>query len=70
MKYVADTVGAYWLVDIIAIAQRLDDKVRKESFQHWKVVVLDNESAIVTCDDGNGNESSPPLRNNHNPLPE
>jgi hypothetical protein len=32
VKYVADQAGAYWLVDIIAIAQKLDAKVRHEEF--------------------------------------
>jgi hypothetical protein len=56
VKYVADTVGAYWLIDIIAIAQRLDEAVRKERFQLWKLEVCENESATVTCEDGNHNQ--------------
>jgi hypothetical protein len=53
VKYVADTAGAYWLVDIIAIAQRLDEAVRKERFQLWKLEARENESWTVTCEDGN-----------------
>jgi hypothetical protein len=54
VKYVADTAGAYWLVDIIAIAQRLDEAVREEPFQLWKLEVRENDSATVICEDGNG----------------
>jgi hypothetical protein len=35
-KYVADTTGAYWLLDEIALAQRYDKKVAAEEFQAWK----------------------------------
>ncbi len=53
-KYVADEGGAYWLLDEIALAQRFDPRVAAEEFQAWKLVV-DNGSATLTCDDGNGN---------------
>jgi hypothetical protein len=56
VRYVADTAGAYWLVDIIALAQGLDGKVCKESFQHWKLLVQADDSADVICEDGNGGE--------------
>jgi hypothetical protein len=32
-KYVADTAGAYWLLDEIALAQRFEQKVAAEEFQ-------------------------------------
>ena len=61
-KYVADAGGAHWLLDIIASMQ-LDAKVRKEEFQVWKLTLDDDQetrigmsSAVLTCEDGNGNE--------------
>jgi hypothetical protein len=56
VRYVADTAGAYWLVDIVAITQRHDRAIAAQPFQHWKLGVADNASAVVTCDDGNGKE--------------
>jgi Family of unknown function (DUF6876) len=41
---------------MIAIAQRHDEAVRKEHFQLWTLAVHENQSAVVTCEDGNGNE--------------
>jgi hypothetical protein len=38
-KYVADQGGAYWLLDIIAIAQQHDKRVSAEEFQVWKLSV-------------------------------
>lgn len=61
-KYVADQAGAYWLMDIISSMQ-LEPKVRNEGFQVWKLLLDDDSktrsnmsSAVVTCEDGNGNE--------------
>ena len=55
-KYVADTGGAYWLLDEIALAQRHDKRVAGEEFQLWKLAVnLDRHKGVLTCDDGNGN---------------
>jgi len=55
-QYVAEHGGAYWLLDIIAIAQRHDDAVSAEPFQVWRLTVRDDRTATVTCDDGNGKE--------------
>jgi hypothetical protein len=52
VKYVADKAGAYWLVDIIAIAQKFTPVVKEESFQFWKLTVKDDRSAVVVCTDG------------------
>ena len=54
VKYVADTAGAYWLLDIICIANVYEPKVRGEEFQLWTLSVRDNAAGVVTCDDGNG----------------
>jgi hypothetical protein len=52
-KYVADTAGAYWLLDEIALAQRFDEVVRKEEFQVWQLKVNPDLTATLTCEDGN-----------------
>jgi hypothetical protein len=54
-KYVADTAGAYWLLDEIALIQPHDKRVAAEDFQFWKLAVRPDHTAILTCDDGNGN---------------
>jgi hypothetical protein len=53
-KYVADTAGAYWLLDEIALIQPYDKRVAVEDFQFWKLAVRPDHSATLTCDDGNG----------------
>jgi hypothetical protein len=54
-KYVADTAGAYWLLDEIALAQIGQPAVAREEFQVWKLVVQDNNTATLFCEDGNDN---------------
>jgi hypothetical protein len=54
VKFVADSAGAYWLIDEIAINQTLP-KVRAEEFQVWVLKVdLEKRKGVLTCDDGNG----------------
>ena len=53
-KYVADTAGAYWLLDEIALAQRFEKKVAGEEFQLWRLTVKENSTAALVCEDGNG----------------
>jgi hypothetical protein len=51
-RFLADTVGCYWLMDAIAShVQHLD---KKEVFTSCKLKVL-NGSAELIIDDGNGN---------------
>jgi hypothetical protein len=70
-KYVADTGGAYWLLDAIAITQRHDERVAAEPFQVWKLKVSANCTATLTCEDGNGNAVySQVLEYTDFPLPE
>jgi len=54
-RHVAQTAGAYWLIDEIALAQRYEKRVGAEEFQHWKLTVKADHSATLACDDGNGN---------------
>jgi hypothetical protein len=51
----AEQGGAYWLLDIIAIAQQHVTRVALEEFQTWKLQVRADRSATVFCEDGNGN---------------
>jgi len=53
-KYVADEAGAYWLLDEIVLAQRYVERVAGEPFQFWKLAVRPDQTATLTCDDGNG----------------
>lgn len=53
-KHVADTGGAYWLLDEIALAQRYKRRVAAEAFQCWTLKVKADHTARLTCEDGNG----------------
>jgi hypothetical protein len=53
-KYIADHAGAYWLLDEIAIIQPHDKWVAAEEFQVWRLVVRSDNTAKLTCEDGNG----------------
>ena len=55
-KYVAEHGGAYWLLDIIAIAQRHEKAVSAEPFQVWKLTVHSKHCGTVICEDGNGRQ--------------
>lgn len=54
-KYLADSAGAYWLLDEIAFAQKGESRVAGEAFQVWTLSVNADRTAKLTCDDGNGN---------------
>ena len=52
VKYVADTAGAYWLIDEIVFNQS-NKKIQKQDFQTWKLVVdIPNRRGTLTCEDG------------------
>ncbi len=53
VRYVAENGKAYWLVHEIMTSQ-LIKAVKAEQFQVWILVVQDY-SGVLTCDDGNGN---------------
>ena len=46
--YVAETAGAYWLLDDIAFAQRGDKRVAAEAFQLWTLRVHPDRTATLT----------------------
>ena len=50
-RFVAESCGAYWLIDEIAIAQ-FKPKVKVEEFQAWKLKVTGG-TTVLTMDDGN-----------------
>ena len=56
VKYVAETGGAYWLIDEIALTNRFNENVRAQPFQVWTLTVGKGETTRLTCEDGNGNE--------------
>lgn len=60
-QYLVEQGGAYWLLDIIAIAQLHEARVAQVEFQVWKLQVGADRSATVLCDDGNGNVVNTPL---------
>ena len=53
-KFLADRTGSYWLLDEIALCQRYEERVRAEEFQLWKLSVNPDQTAILTCENGNG----------------
>jgi len=54
-RHVAEHGQAYWLLDEIALIQPYDKRVAAEAFQVWKLVVRPDNTATLTCDDGNSN---------------
>jgi hypothetical protein len=54
VQYVAETAGAYWLIDEITFAQHGNKRLAAEEFQLWKLNVNPDRTATLTCEDGNG----------------
>ena len=52
-QHVAEHGGAYWLLDEIALIQPYDKNVAAEEFQVWTLKVRPDQTATLTCDDGN-----------------
>ena len=53
-KDLADTYGAYWLVNAILSYQIYKD-MKNESFQVWRLKRVKDDEFVLICDDGNGN---------------
>lgn len=53
-RHVAMKGGAYWLLDAIACAQS-EPCVAAAGFQVWTLKVNADQSATLTCEDGNDN---------------
>jgi hypothetical protein len=59
VKFMAESAGAYWLVDEVATGQ-MHPQVRQyaaeDDFQVWKLTVnREKSSAVLVCEDGNNN---------------
>jgi hypothetical protein len=55
-QYVAETGGAFWLLDEIALANRYERRVKAEEFQVWTLTrTKTGNGATLDCGDGNGN---------------
>lgn len=52
VQHVAEHGGAYWLIDEIALNQMVP-AIAAEGFQVWRLAVAADNTAILTCDDGN-----------------
>ena len=53
VKFVAETAGAYWLIDAIASHQLNRKQIAKcEGFQVWKLKPRKAGGCVLTCDDG------------------
>jgi hypothetical protein len=55
IKWLQENANCYWLTDLIASYQTTAFKKANDR-QFWKLVVTDS-SAVITCDDGDGNIS-------------
>lgn len=55
VRFVAQELGAYWLLDYIFSVQ-FTKEVVTQSFQVWKLKRVEESSAILTLEDGNGNQ--------------
>jgi hypothetical protein len=51
-RHVAEAGGAYWLLNEIALAQHAA-RIAAQEFQVWKLIVADDRSAELVCEDGN-----------------
>ena len=54
VNFVAERGGAYWLIDEIALVQFSDRRLLDEVFQNWLLLVHEDRTAVLRCDDGNG----------------
>jgi hypothetical protein len=50
ITHMTELCKCFWLIDIVTIANLKDD------FQKWIIVKKDDDSAVVTCEDGNSGE--------------
>lgn len=51
-RHVAQAGGAYWLLDELALAQAYQKEVAAEPFQKWTLKVREDDTATLTCEDG------------------
>ena len=53
VQYLAEKAGAYWLLDKILITTRYKKKLQE--WGAWILTVNEDKTALLICDDGNGN---------------
>jgi hypothetical protein len=53
IKWLQENANCYWLTDLIASYQTTEFKQANDR-QFWKLVVASDNSAVITCDDGDG----------------
>lgn len=52
--YLVEKANCYWLLDVI-MSWQYNAEVRNNTFQVWRLKKSNNNSAIITCTDGNKN---------------
>jgi hypothetical protein len=55
VQYLAKEAGAYWLIDLIFGFQHDQANLKNEEFQTWDLSIEENQTATLTCGDGNDN---------------
>lgn len=55
VKFVAETCGAYWLIDVVASYIATTRKVQLEDCQVWTLEAVGETAAVVRCTNGNDN---------------
>lgn len=56
VKLVAETCGAYWLIDAIASHQHTKSGLREQDFQAWALIYrAPTDDWLLRCEDGNEN---------------
>jgi hypothetical protein len=56
VKYLSVNAECFWLIGDIASYQPFDKKVARQPFQVWTLAVdRTSKTALLVCDDGNGN---------------
>lgn len=54
VRFLAQNVGGYWLLEYIFSNQH-DASIKAEEFQVWKIIVRNDNSAVIRVEDGNKN---------------
>ena len=55
VKYLAGEAGAYWLLEYI-FSHQVNDSIKAQSFQVWKLRVSPKQNAVIRVEDGNDHE--------------
>lgn len=54
VQYLAEKAEAYWLIDYV-FSNQLDEEIKLQEFQTWKIKVNDDNTAMIRVEDGNCN---------------